>query len=249
MSDADGPGSGPTGDVSRETRARDVPADVAPDVAPGVAGVVFGTRLPLAQRYAELLAGPGTERGLLGPREVPRLWERHLINCALLSDLVEAGSTLCDLGSGAGLPGIAVAVRRSDLQVTLVEPLLRRVRFLDEVVQELQLDNVEVVRARAEQLAGSRHFDVVASRAVAPLPKLASWSLPLVRLGGLMLAMKGVTAAEEVRSSAQALKRAGGRDAQVVVLRVPVDLAERKTEEFLPTTVVRVESTRPAPLR
>ena len=149
---------------------------------------MFGVRLELAEQYAELLASAGVIRGLIGPRETPRLWERHLLNCAVLGELIPTDSTVCDIGSGAGLPGLVLAIARPDLTVTLVEPLLRRTTFLDEAVQELGLDQVEVIRARAEELHGRRRFDVVTSRAVAPLPKLARWSLPLTRPGGVVVA-------------------------------------------------------------
>jgi 16S rRNA (guanine527-N7)-methyltransferase len=166
---------------------------------------VFSSRLEIAERFVELLASEGTVRGLIGPREVPRLWDRHLLNCALVTDLVEAGATVCDLGSGAGLPGIVMAIRRPDLVVTLVEPLLRRTNFLDEAVAALALDNVEVVRSRAEELHGRREFDVVTSRAVAPLDRLSRWSLPLVRSGGEFLAMKGSSVQAELDLAAKAI--------------------------------------------
>ncbi|HEX6328516.1 MAG TPA: 16S rRNA (guanine(527)-N(7))-methyltransferase RsmG, partial [Jiangellaceae bacterium] len=133
-----------------------------------------------------MLAGPGIERGLLGPREVPRLWDRHLLNCAVIQDAVAQGATVLDVGSGAGLPGVVLAVVRPDLAVTLVEPLLRRSVFLGEVVAELRLSNVNVVRSRAEELHGKVIADVVTARAVAPLDRLARWTIPLVRTGGLL---------------------------------------------------------------
>ena len=148
-----------------------------------------------------LLATDGVVRGLIGPREVPRLWERHLVNCALLGLGVPRGVTVADVGSGAGLPGLVLAIGRPDLRVTLVEPLLRRTTFLTEAVEHLALANVEVVRDRAEALHGQRSFDVVTSRAVAPLDRLARWCLPLVVPGGRMLAMKGSSAADEVARS------------------------------------------------
>jgi 16S rRNA (guanine527-N7)-methyltransferase len=147
---------------------------------------------------------------------VPRLWERHLLNCAAVADVVPRGATVCDLGSGAGLPGIPLAIRRPDLQVTLLEPLLRRTRFLDEVVEALALPNVLVRRGRAEELAGSELFDVVTSRAVAPLERLARWSLPLTRGGGLMLAMKGSSAPDEVAAAHGVLRRLHGREVRIL---------------------------------
>lgn len=186
--------------------------------APEVARGVFLDALPTAQRYADLLATEGTVRGLIGPREVPRLWERHLVNCALVGDLIGPDATVCDVGSGAGLPGLVLAIRRPDLTVTLVEPLLRRTTFLEEVVEELRLVNVEVVRARASALHGVRTFDVVTSRAVAPMDRLAEWSLPLVRAGGAFLAMKGSSVQAELDSATQAISAGRGRLDRVIEL-------------------------------
>jgi 16S rRNA (guanine527-N7)-methyltransferase len=171
---------------------------------------VFSHCLPTIEAYAERLATDGTLRGLIGPREVSRLWERHLVNCALVTDLVDQSASVCDIGSGAGLPGIVMAIRRPDLAVTLVEPLLRRTSFLDEVVAALDLANVEVVRARAEALHGRRTFDVVTSRAVAPLDRLSQWSLPLVRSGGAFLAMKGSSVQAELDSAAPVISAGHG---------------------------------------
>src|SRR5882757_3064071 len=155
------------------------PCEQAAPLTPGhgvpeAAGAVFGVRLDVAQRYAEALAGAGVERGLLGPREVDRLWDRHLLNCAAIGELLDPGERIVDIGSGAGLPGLPLAIARPDLRVVLLEPLLRRSEFLREVVTELGLE-VEVVRGRAEEawvrdrLGGS---DAVVSRAVAGLDKL-----------------------------------------------------------------------------
>ena len=177
---------------------------------------MFSRALPTAELFADLLAREATVRGLIGPREVPRLWERHLLNCAVITDLMPADSTVCDLGSGAGLPGIALAIRRPDLQVTLLEPLLRRTTFLELAVSTMELTNVSVHRGRAEELHGRSElgegFDVVTSRAVAPMDRLARWSLPLVRRGGLCLAMKGSSAAAELRDAEGEIRRLGGVD-------------------------------------
>lgn len=209
-------------DVSRET----VPA---PD--PAVAAQVFAPgRLALLERYAGLLATEGVTRGLIGPREVPRLWDRHLLNCGLLAPLIPDGATVADLGSGAGLPGVVLAIARPDLTVTLVEPMARRVGFLDEVRAELELSNVEVVRARAEQWPESGRFDVVTARALAALPKLLAWCLPLVAEHGELLAMKGSSAHDEIVAAAEELRRWRAR-AEVVTSSVPGSSV---------TTVVRV---------
>jgi 16S rRNA (guanine527-N7)-methyltransferase len=186
--------------------------------------------LPVARAYAEVLAGRGVERGLIGPREVPRLWERHLLNCGVVAGLVPKGSEVWDVGSGAGLPGIVVAVLRPDLTMTLLEPLLRRTAFLQECVSELGLDNVTVVRGRAEDYAGSAQADVVLARAVAPMDRLATWMLPLLRPGGQLLAMKGEGAAGELASAVPTLRRL--RASSWRVRRVGHEVAET------PATVV-----------
>jgi 16S rRNA (guanine527-N7)-methyltransferase len=179
---------------------------------------VFSDALPLAEAYAHLLATEATVRGLIGPREVPRLWERHLVNCALVTELVAEGASVCDIGSGAGLPGIAMAIRRPDLRVTLVEPLLRRTTFLEQVVSDLGLSQVLVVRGRAESLHGEATFDVVTARAVAPMARLSQWSLPLVGSGGVFLAMKGSSVQAEVSSAASVISSHGGVFDQIVEL-------------------------------
>lgn len=183
--------------VSRETPA---PSPAAAEL--------FGERLPTAAAYADLLCADASVRGLIGPREVPRVWDRHLVNSAVLGEVIEDGAEVCDLGSGAGLPGIPLAILRPRLSVTLVEPLLRRTVFLEEAVERLGLGNVRVLRARAEDLHGSAQFDVVTSRAVAPLDRVARWSLPLVRRrGGAMLAIKGSSAAAEIDWAGKALRQ------------------------------------------
>ena len=189
----------------------------------------------MAERYAALLAGDGVIRGLIGPREVPRLWERHLVNCAVLAELVPEGATVCDLGTGAGLPGIVLAIARPDLHVTLVEPLRRRTTFLEEVVAELGLERCEVRRARAEQLHGTERFDVVTSRAVAPLPRLLAWSMPLVSPSGALLAMKGSRATAEIADAGDDLRLLGCADPEVLSLG-----AGEPARLDPPTTVVRV---------
>lgn len=184
----------------------------APPATPEVAGDVFGDRLPLAQRFADHLVTSGVERGLIGPREAPRIWDRHILNCAVVAELVPAGARLVDVGSGAGLPGIPLALARPDLGIVLIEPLSRRVEWLNEVVDALGLE-IEVERGRAEETAVRRRWegaDVVTARAVAPLHRLAGWCLPLLRPGGVMLAVKGASAASEVERDAGAVRRLGG---------------------------------------
>jgi 16S rRNA (guanine527-N7)-methyltransferase len=187
---------------------------------PLTAQVVFGERLSLAEAYARLLTGPGVERGLVGPREPERIWDRHLLNCAALAPLLPGGARVVDVGSGAGLPGLALAIRRPDLHVDLVESLRRRTDFLSEVIAELGLaDQVRVVRGRVEDPAvietvGSA--DWVTARAVAPLDRLVAWCLPLLRPGGSLLALKGARAAEELAEHAGAVRRHGGVRGRVV---------------------------------
>lgn len=206
-----------TGDVSRET--------------PPIVRELYPAAAERLATYAELLATEGTLRGLIGPREVPRLWERHLLNCAVLERLIPGEAKVADIGTGAGLPGIVLALVRPDLQVSLVEPLLRRTTFLIEAVDRLALSNAEVVRSRAEDLPRAS-FDVVTSRAVAPLGKLAGWCLPLCVEGGLMLAMKGSSAADELAATEGELASLGAEEWHVHELAVD-ELAQ-------PTTVVSI---------
>ncbi|MGW7658535.1 16S rRNA (guanine(527)-N(7))-methyltransferase RsmG, partial [Streptomyces tendae] len=202
--------------------------------APPEARDVFGDRFPEAVRYGELLADVGVTRGLIGPREVPRLWERHLLNCAVLSEVVPEGVTVCDVGSGAGLPGIPLALTRPDLRITLLEPLLRRTNFLREVVELLGLEHVTVVRGRAEEVLGKlTPMHVVTARAVAPLDRLAGWGVPLLRPYGEMLLLKGDTAEEELKQARAALGKLG------VVGTSVLHVGEGVVDP--PSTVVRVE--------
>ncbi|GAA1267140.1 16S rRNA (guanine(527)-N(7))-methyltransferase RsmG [Saccharothrix xinjiangensis] len=196
---------------------------------------VFGDHYEKAAAFAALLTEHGVERGLIGPREVDRLWERHLLNSAVIAELLPEGSRVVDVGSGAGLPGLPLAIARPDLDLTLLEPMVRRVAWLTECVEALGLD-VTVLRGRAEEgpvrdrLSGS---DVVTARAVAPLDRLAGWCLPLLRPGGRLVALKGESAEEELTRDAEAVRRAGGVRPRVITCGG--DVLE------LPTTVVLVE--------
>jgi 16S rRNA (guanine527-N7)-methyltransferase len=187
---------------------------------PAAAVRVFGPVLPLAERYAGMLADDGVTRGLIGPREAGRLWERHLLNCAVLAELVPRPCSLLDIGSGAGLPGIVLAMLAPDVSVTLLEPMARRVAFLGECVVGLGLENVSVHRGRAEDCRGQLTADVVTARAVAPLWRLAGLALPLVRPGGTVLALKGSGAADEAEEAGPVLRELGV--SEVAVLRVGV---------------------------
>ena len=211
----------------------DVPRETPP-VPEAARGVFSSTALPAMTRYAELLATDGVVRGLIGPREVPRLWQRHLLNSAALAPALPSGTRVADVGSGAGLPGLVLAVARPDLEVTLVEPLLRRTTFLDEVVTELALANVVVRRSRAEDLHGEVSFDVVTSRAVAPLGRLLDWCMPLVGAGGCVLALKGSSAAAEVHAVRPVLARRGWAAPEILLVRPAgvevLDVADRAGE-------------------
>jgi 16S rRNA (guanine527-N7)-methyltransferase len=186
--------------------------------APPAAETLFGSRLDRAQRYAETLAGAGVERGLLGPREVDRLWDRHILNSAAIAELLDAGSRIADIGSGAGLPGIPLALARPDLRLTLIEPLLRRSEFLREVVDDLDLE-ITIVRGRAEDRSvreQAGEMDAVVSRAVASLDKLTKWSLPLLRRAGQMVAIKGERAEEEIQEHRRVMASLGAVDVRVM---------------------------------
>lgn len=193
-------------------------AAMAAGPPPVAATEIFTTRIGIAARYADVLATAGVERGLLGPREVGRIWSRHILNSAAVAELLGHGERVVDIGSGAGLPGIPLAIARPDLSVVLVEPLLRRSEFLKEVVAELGL-TVEVVRGRAEEPSvrsqcGDR--DAAVSRAVAALDKLTKWSMPLLRPGGRMIAIKGERAPEEVEEHRRVMKALDSVDVRVV---------------------------------
>jgi 16S rRNA (guanine527-N7)-methyltransferase len=193
---------------------------VIPDPPPA-ARDLFGSQLPQAQAYAELLAGPGVERGLIGPGETERLWDRHLLNCGVVAELIPAASgpegvQLADLGSGAGLPGIVLAILLPEVSVTLVEPMARRTAFLQECIAKLGLSNAQVRRGRAEELAGEIDADVVTSRAVASLDRLSGLAAGLARPGGLVLAIKGAAAGQELDRARPALRRLGATGIEIV---------------------------------
>lgn len=199
---------------------------------PVAAAAVFGGRLAVAERFTALLADSGVSHGLVGPREVPRLWERHVLNCAVVHPAIPGGSEVIDVGSGAGLPGLALAIVRPDLHLHLVEPMLRRTTWLGDAVHALDLTNVTVHRGRAEQFWGRLSAPVVTARAVARLADLAGWCLPLLTAGGSMLALKGSSAAEELASDRAGLQRLG----------MVEDAIETYGDGLLdpPTTVVRL---------
>lgn len=212
--------------------------DASPEMAPAPDRDVVARLFPIATarvyQYVDLLAGDAVTRGLLGPREAGRIWPRHVLNCAVIAPAFAPDQRVCDLGSGAGLPGVVLALARPDLSVTLVDPLLRRVTFLRDAVASLDLANVEVFRGRAEEMAGVGVFDIVTARAVAPLGRLAGWAFPLLGAAGELIAIKGRTAADELSAAEPALRALGAGRARI--------------ESFghgvvdPPTVVVRIES-------
>jgi 16S rRNA (guanine527-N7)-methyltransferase len=186
-------------------------------IAADIARDIYGDRFELISRYVDILRSTGVEWGLLGPREADRIWDRHILNSAALTVLIAAGSTVADVGSGAGLPGIPLALLRPDLGVTLIEPLLRRSNFLTQTVAELGVPGqIEVIRSRSEDHPGT--YEVVMARAVAPLDRLIGWCNPLRAPGGVVLALKGASAAHEVASARPQLE-AAHLDAEVLSVR------------------------------
>lgn len=200
------------------------PADVAREL--------YGAQFPRLNRYVDILRSRGVAWGLLGPNEADRLWDRHILNSAALSGLIAADSAVADVGSGAGLPGIPLALLRPDLRMMLIEPLLRRFSFLAQTVEELQItDRVEVVRSRAED--HHQTYDVVVARALAPLDRLIGWCNPLRASNGLILALKGSSAADELSSARRPIE-AAQLDAEVLTVRAHPDVG--------PATVVRLSA-------
>ena len=189
----------------------------------------FPIAKPTLEKYAQWLATEGLTRGLLGPREVDRIWDRHIANCAVIEALIPRNATVADIGSGAGLPGLVLAIVRPDITCTLIEPLLRRSEFLAEVITDLELPNVEVLRAKADQISNLK-VDIVTARAVAPLNRLLTWALPLMKPAGAILAMKGSAAADEISQAAHEL---AGYTAEIV--KVGTGFVDP------PTTVVQVK--------
>ena len=187
------------------------------EAVPPEAADVFGDSLDQARRYAELLAVDGVTRGLIGPRESERLWDRHLLNCAVVSELLPERGVLVDIGSGAGLPGVVLAMLRPAFEVILLEPLLRRSVFLEECVAELGLSNATVLRARAEEKETAHiKADIATARAVAPLDRLVGWAAGLLCPGGELLAIKGQSAEEEIAAARPVLSRLGVQSAEVL---------------------------------
>ncbi len=203
-----------------------------PEKRPPQASAVFGERTDLAEKYAELLVRDGDLLGLIGPRELPKLWSRHILNSAVVGELVKPGQTVADVGSGAGFPGIPMAIKCPEVQFTLIEPMERRATWLAEtVVPTLGLTNVKVFRARAEE-ALFEAYDIVTARAVSALPQLLKMLVPLTKNGGEILALKGSKAADEIKDSKNLIKKLKIKDFEI--LTAGADLLPD------PTTVVRI---------
>lgn len=202
-------------DVSRETeRADDSDTESLSSDDPRLAAF-FGESFPKVRAFHEALAREGELRGLIGPREVPRLWTRHLLNSASVVPFLPASGTIVDLGSGAGLPGIVIAAMRPEAEIILIEPMERRCAWLTEISQALELSNVDVRRGRAEEFHGAFEADAVTARAVAALDKLGRWAFPLLRRGGELVVLKGRSAQDEIDAATKMLRKFGATDAQV----------------------------------
>jgi 16S rRNA (guanine527-N7)-methyltransferase len=210
------------------TETAPLPAELEP-----AAETLYGEHLPKARTYVEHLATSGIERGLIGPREVPRLWDRHVLNCAALAPSLPEGSTVADVGSGAGLPGLALAIARPDVDFVLIEPLERRCIWLQEVIDDLELANVTVLRGRSEQFFEQINADIVTARAVSALANLVNLTLPLLHGQGSLLALKGRSAQEEIDKAQKNIKKLKGKNARVYTVGDGI-LAE-------PTTVVQID--------
>lgn len=221
-----------TGDPGRPE-----PVFGGPPPTPAAASSVFGERTSLAERYVAALADTGISHGLIGPREAPRLWDRHVLNCAVVHPLFGQGAEVADIGSGAGLPGLVLAIARPDLQLQLIEPLHRRVIWLQRTILDLELENVSVHEGRAESLWGVRRFPYITARAVARIGELGRWALPLLETGGTLHAVKGSSGPDELEADRATLTDLGaaqyavarlGRgvvDPETVVLSVSVEAA------------------------
>ncbi|MGB4777264.1 16S rRNA (guanine(527)-N(7))-methyltransferase RsmG [Microbacterium sp.] len=203
-------------DVSRETGGVEGVEGVEPE--PASASVVFGERIALARRFAAALAAHGEERGLIGPLEPPRLWNRHILNSAVVAPLFPAGGRVGDVGSGAGLPGLVLAIARPDVEWVLIEPMERRVAWLREQQTALGLDNVEVVRARSEEWKHGSVLDAVTARAVSALRTLIPLTVPLLRPGGELILLKGANAANEIAAAEKTIRKYKLSDVRVEVV-------------------------------
>jgi 16S rRNA (guanine527-N7)-methyltransferase len=206
--------------------------DIEYETEPAAAAALFGEQIDLARHYTADLARRGEELGLIGPLELPRLWSRHILNCALVAPLLRPGTT-GDIGSGAGLPGLVLAIARPDVRLILIEPMERRVAWLEAEARDLGLDNVTVIRARAEETKLDWPLDQVTARAVTALSKLIPATAPLVRAGGEMVFMKGSRVQDEVTAASKQIRRA--RLGNVEVLELGLGVVDETTRVFRAT--------------
>jgi 16S rRNA (guanine527-N7)-methyltransferase len=206
--------------------------DIEYEAEPASAVTLFGERIDVARQYTADLARHGEELGLIGPLELPRLWSRHILNCALVAPLLRPGTT-GDIGSGAGLPGLVLAIARPDVRLILIEPMERRVAWLEAEARDLGLDNVTVIRARAEETKLDWPLDQVTARAVTALSKLIPATAPLVRSGGEMVFMKGSRVQDEVTAASKQIKRA--RLSNVEILELGLGVVDETTRVFRAT--------------
>ncbi|MFY9304637.1 MAG: 16S rRNA (guanine(527)-N(7))-methyltransferase RsmG [Rhodoluna sp.] len=202
------------------------------EAEPDAAKAIFGSQIELAGGYAQVLANDSDELGLLGPRELDKIWSRHILNSAVVAEMVGQGELVADVGSGAGLPGIPMAIAAPETNFVLIEPMDRRASWLQGVARELGLENVQVVRARAEEVEGGQ-FDVVTARAVAALDKLLRLCVPLLKPGGRVIALKGSKAPEEIEAARKLQKKLKIESFEIVICG----------EKFLsePTSVVKTK--------
>ncbi len=203
------------------------------EAEPVVAVQIFGARIEFARHFTDQLAEYGEERGLIGPLETSRLWSRHILNSAVISDAFESGTRVADVGSGAGLPGLVLAIARPDVSWVLIEPMERRVAWLDEQVDLLGLENVDVVRARAEDYNADAGFDAVTARAVSALRTLIPLTAPLVRRNGQLVLMKGASVESEISAAEKQIRRFRLRDPRAE--RFGTTLLEQPTTVFRAT--------------
>jgi len=185
----------------------------------------LNSKLDALKAFEALLKKEGDKRGLIGPKDLEIIWDRHILNCLPLVEVIEENLSVADIGSGAGLPGIVLAIAREDLKITLIEPMARRVEFLAEAIEQLNLENVEIFHGRAEELTGKAKFDIVTARAVAPLEKLVKLAMPLLRPYGFLLALKGEKANTELNEALAQIAKSNATSLGVMKLGLEINTA------------------------